>query len=170
MTADPECVVERLQTKGVLGPLVPPEVAGHSAYGEDQPVPFDYHASRRQRASGEIDLPYLAHVRAHPSISGEHTSDRCSDVGCGQPGHRDLVQEGLKQVVVLPVDQHDVRVAPETLAELQAPETTADDRDHGPSIGRRWTAGHGFTKGGHTRVPSRAMASSVTSGHTCRFR
>ena len=65
-------------------------------------------------------LPLAPHQAAHGP----------GDVGRRKPGTRNLVQERLENVVVLPVDQRDIGVeAPEPLGDGEAAETRANDDD-----------------------------------------
>jgi hypothetical protein len=60
----------------------------------------------------------------------QHAADRRGDVARGERRGRDLVQQRLEEVVVVPVDQGDVdRRAIERARRAQAPEPAADDDD-----------------------------------------
>jgi hypothetical protein len=60
----------------------------------------------------------------------EDPADRRRDVTRRQRGRGDLIQERLKDVVVVPVDQGDLdRGAPERPSRIQPAESPADDDD-----------------------------------------
>ena len=80
----------------------------------------------------EVDVDDLALAVANVRRAAEHLAQRRRDLRRGQQAARDLVQQRREQVVVLPVDEHDVDgLAAQRLRALQAAEAGADDHDPG---------------------------------------
>ena len=117
----------------VCRPLVVAEPGIDRAGREDQVIVGDV------RQMGDLnDLPVLVDARDLPHQGpdplhvGEHTAHRNRDVGRSQGRGRDLIEQGLKQVVVRLVDDRDEgRRDREAANERQAAEAGADDYDAG---------------------------------------
>jgi hypothetical protein len=78
----------------------------------------------------------LGHDRV--ALTSEHLAQRGRDVGWGEHGRCHLVQEGLKEVVVVTIDQNDLRArAPEGLDGAKASKSASDDDDARPIMLRR---------------------------------
>ena len=72
----------------------------------------------------------------------EHLAQRRRDLGRVQQAARDLVEQRREQVVVLPVDEHDVdRLVPQRLRALEAAEPATDDHDTRDGRGTEATIG-----------------------------
>lgn len=68
------------------------------------------------------------------ALAPDQASNRPGDVGRRQPGRRHLVEQWLKEVMVLPVDQGDVRRRlGKPLRDSEAGEAGADD-DHARAL------------------------------------
>jgi hypothetical protein len=96
----------------------------------------EHHAPRR-----EVDGRDRAEQHGQVGLPREHLADRRADVGRGQPRGRHLVEQGLEEVVVVPVDQRDrCRRALEPAREVQAREATAHEHDAREGRGVRHAA------------------------------
>ena len=74
----------------------------------------------------------LAKQHAHVGRSPEDPSERRRDVAGRKRGRRDLIEERLKQVVVVTVKQRDPKGLPtQDLARLQPAEAAAKDEHRG---------------------------------------
>ena len=70
--------------------------------------------------------------------TAEHLAQRRGDVGRAQQAARDLVQQRREQVVVVPVDEHDVdRLVAQLPGALEPAEAGADDHDPGRALVHR---------------------------------
>ena len=114
----------------MLGPFVVPEVAVGRAGGEHEPVVCDGSRSEHDDLPRAIDGRDFTHQHARVVLAPHQTAHRPGDVGRREAGARNLVQERLEKVVVLPVDQRDVGVeAAEPMGDGKAAETRANDDD-----------------------------------------
>ncbi len=131
-TPDRERVIEGLEPRGELLPLRMAEVAGAAAGGDDEIVVGQLAAGVHDPAAGQVEGGDLGHDDREIGPLAEERADRLGDVDRGEPGGGDLVEERLKQVVVLPIDDRDPReVRRKMLAERQPAETGADHDDMG---------------------------------------
>ena len=64
-------------------------------------------------------------------LTRENAANGGRNVGRTQASHRDLVQQGLEQVVIPPIDQcnPDLLLAGQTAGSVQASEAASDDND-----------------------------------------
>ena len=136
--ADVERILQGLQTRRVWRPFVVAEIGVVRPGGEDQIV-----VREPSRILIEDDLlcrdidrfdPGQDHL--HVRLAAQHRPDRLRDVRRRKRGRRHLVEQGLKQVVIAPVDERDVhgRVG-ERLRRLQSAEPAADDDDTSAGVG-----------------------------------
>jgi hypothetical protein len=78
----------------------------------------------------QVDALDLGQEHADVLLFAHDGSDRNSDLARRQARHRDLVEQRLKQVVVLPVDQGDVDIGlGQRTSTRQAAESTAYDHN-----------------------------------------
>src|SRR5262249_24408733 len=74
----------------------------------------------------------------HVALASEHLAQRGRDVGWGEHGRCHLVQERLKEMVIVAIDQNDLRLsAPERLDGMKATKTSSNDDDARPIMLRR---------------------------------
>ena len=87
---------------------------------------------------GEIDRFGFVEEDGDVPAVGQDSSDRLSDIGIGETGGGQLVEEGLKEVMILAIDQGDFRpVFGEGVAKGQPGETRSNDDDSGSAWGIR---------------------------------
>ena len=128
--ADFSGVVDRFQAGRMGGPAVVAEVAMACPGREHQEVIADVlavHDDVFVCAINGRDGP-----QQHPGVAlaPDQASNRPGDIGRRQTGRRHLVEQGLKEVVVLAVDQGDVRWRPgKPLRDCQSGKAGADDDD-----------------------------------------
>jgi hypothetical protein len=98
-------------------------------------------------------------------LVGEDLPQRWRDVAGRQQRGGHLVEQGLEQVVVEPVDEDDLgRGVAQAPADAQATEAAADDDDaRRPVVSLRAAVG-GQVGDGHDVVPSRVMTTLTSSG------
>jgi hypothetical protein len=132
--ADLGGVRDLLQSRGHALPLVAAEVGVPGAGGEDEVVVSHAPVVEDHLARSRVDAADLAHLHRHVGLAAEDGPDRPSDVGGRQGGGGDLVEQGLEQVVVAAVDQHDLgRRARQRLSRGEAAEAGPDDDHAGPA-------------------------------------
>ena len=79
-----------------------------------------------------VDSRHLVEHHPHIGHVGEDRANRRGDVGRRQGSGRDLVEQGLEQVVVAPVHQRDLdRLSGQPLGGGQPAEAGADNNDLG---------------------------------------
>src|SRR5215216_2702760 len=109
-----------------------PEVRVRRAGRDNQVVVRHRALVERHRARRGVDGARLGEQHANVALPAEYPSDWRRDVSRRQPRGGDLVEEGLKQVVVPAVEQGNTdRRAFERLRCREAAETAADDQDMG---------------------------------------
>ena len=104
-------IVETLESRCIVLPLVVSEVVSASTGREHQIVvgqllalpeqhvlPFEVHARHFRQEHGDVSL--VAYDGAN----------RRGDFAGSEPRHRHLVEQGLKQMVILAIDERDFRV------------------------------------------------------------
>ncbi len=102
--ADQRGVFHLLHPRRKTVPLGVPEVIVHGSRGEQQIVERDLRAAGQNGAALEIDS---GHFREHDQgigLPAQDHPDRLRDVGGGQGGGGDLVQQWLEQVVIVAID------------------------------------------------------------------
>ena len=121
----------------VLQPEAEPLSARHAeagrlgAGGEDEPVERDRGPLRSEKRSRfPIDTDGLGHAESDVRLLVKHAPDRVGDLLGLERARRDLVQQGLEQVVVRAVDERDLDGrAGQRLRETEAPEPRPDADD-----------------------------------------
>ena len=105
------------------------EIVIHSPGRQDQGVERNPAVPRRERPRREIDSRNLGKHDQGVGLSAQDRADRLSDVGRREGRGCDLIEQGLKQVVVIAVDdeQIDPRTAQGAGGEQSAKSATYDD-------------------------------------------
>ena len=112
-----ECVIERLHARGEEGELVVPEVRLGHAGGNDEAVVgvFDFespgHVGQYHLAL-EVKAAHLGQTHAHVLFLAHDVPQRGGDLARREHARGRLVEEGLEQVMIAPVDQSDVHRFP----------------------------------------------------------
>ena len=117
--ANRQRIVERLETRRGLAPFVVAEVRMRRAGGDDQVVvrqrrspPIEVDDLLRRR----IDVLDVGEQHAQARLLAQDPADRRGDVARRQPGRRHLIQQRLKDVMVVAIDDRhlagDVAEAP----------------------------------------------------------
>jgi hypothetical protein len=102
-------VVERLQARRVLGPLVVAEVGVRRAAGHQQEVIGQRCAvGQHDLARRQVDARHFAQAHRHVALPAQDVAQRRGDVAGRQARGGHLVEQRLEQVVVGAVDQRDV--------------------------------------------------------------
>src|SRR5712672_2493644 len=99
--------------------------------GEDEGVEWKLADIRRHGVPVEVDRFHLSQQRANIRISGKHGADGCGNLSGTKPGHRYLIEERLKQVVIPLVDQRDFNVVDSTQSfrRVDTDESASHDED-----------------------------------------
>ena len=122
-------VLQRLQAERIRLPLVVAEIGMSGAGGQHQGVIGQRCAIFEQHeAAFRIDTRHVGeHGRNLRPVPHKRTN-RPGDLGCGQRGCRNLIEQWLKEVMITPVDESDVDRCPsQPLDDLQPAEARADD-------------------------------------------
>ena len=129
-------VVDRLHPRGVPSELVVAEVGLLAAGGDDQAVVGKLEVvqvggrRRLHDPAVEIEVGHLGQLDAHVLGPPDDVPDRRRDLTRREHARRDLVEQGLEQVVVAAVDDRDVDRPVGEVADRQQPtEPPADDHD-----------------------------------------
>ncbi len=129
--ANLEGILERLEAGRMARPLVVPEIAVAGAGRDDQVVVPDGRSLVQPHfPRGQINRPGLG--EQHTDVRGmtEDPADRGRDVAGRQRRRRDLVEQRLKEVIVVAVEQRDPQpCVPENFHGGKAAEPAAD-HDH----------------------------------------
>jgi hypothetical protein len=133
----PDClrIGEGLQTGGILGELVMAKITRSHPGGEHQIVERDL--SHAEAGAVDLDGPG---VQIHAGNFSHHNgkvllllcelADWCSHFRRCQNGRRNLIEKGLEDVVIAPIDQNDFRIAPPQRSRGRYPgEAPADNHD-----------------------------------------
>ena len=116
----------------------------------------------------EVEAGHLGQLHLHVLLLAHDVPEGGSDLARGQHAGRRLVEEGLEQMVIAPVDQRDVdRFASQQPGGRQAAEPTPDD-DHPVRAGTSPGAGHRAAQALDSGEPSREkrVHSSATATFT----
>src|SRR5262249_7090487 len=131
-----ERVLDRLEARREGGPLVVPEVRVPGTGRDDQRVVGDLldgvvrGVGDEDDAPAEVEAADLAHEHHDVPLTPEDVAQRLRDLARGEGARSDLVEQGLEQVEVPPVDERDVEVGPlERARREQAAKSAADDDD-----------------------------------------
>ena len=102
-------VFDGFEAGGDGGPLILAEVGVGGAGGEDEVVVFEVGAGPEENAVlVEGEAGGLIHEDFDVAMVAEDGADGLGDIGGGEHGEGDLVEERLEDVVVLAVDEGDV--------------------------------------------------------------
>jgi hypothetical protein len=108
--------------------------------GDDQGVEPDLAVREEHLLPRDVDRARLGEEHGRVLLSPQDPPDRRGDVRGGELGGGDLIEEGLEEVVVLPVEERDAdRRATERARGVETAETAAEDDD----VGEDGRAGHG---------------------------
>ena len=109
--ADLERVLQRLESRGEPLPLVVAEVRVARAGGEDEGVVGEGALVEDDAPAREVHRPDLREEDAHARGVAQDGAQRHRDVGGGERGRRDLVEERLEEVMVAAVHEGHANVA-----------------------------------------------------------
>ncbi len=130
--ADAQSVVNRLEAGRVFRPLRMAEVAGHAAEGDDEVIVL-HRAIREDDGAGlEIDRLHFTELDRHVLVAAQDRAQRLGDFHRREGGSGHLVKKGLKEMVILAINQRDARIGmAQGLSEVQSAKTAAEDDDVG---------------------------------------
>jgi hypothetical protein len=121
-------VVDRLQAGRMGGPAVMAEIAMGRPGREHQNVIGNVAVRHDYAFAHTVDTSHRAQQHAGIVLAPDQTSNGPGDVGRRQASCRHLVEQWLKEVVVLPVNQGDVhRRLGKPLSDTETSEAGADD-------------------------------------------
>ena len=102
--ADVEGVLDALQAGGESRPVVAAEVGMRCARGDDQVVVGQDAVGQQDGLRRHVDARGLGQHDLRVRLVPQHAPDRRGDVARVQGGRRDLIEQGLEQVMIPPVD------------------------------------------------------------------
>src|ERR1035441_4789156 len=106
------------------------EVAGATAQREDKVIELQRALLQEHLPAREIQVPHLIHQDGDLGPSSENGTNRLRNIRRGKAGGRDLVKQGLKQMMVGAVNQsHLCAGMVEMLAKRQAAKACAQDNN-----------------------------------------
>ena len=123
-------VFDALEARRRRRPIVMPEIGMRDAGREHQII-----VRQRKRAGlhdirGGVDRGHLRHQHAHIVLPAQDRTDRPGDIRGRQGGGRDLIEQRLETMMILPVDQDDIhRRAAQRLRGFKAGKAAANDHD-----------------------------------------
>ena len=100
-------VVEGFQARRVLRPVIPTEVGRAAAHRDHEVVKREFTIGQDHPPPGRIDRSHLGQDHLQIRLPPQQGADRLRNIRRGQSRRRDLVEQRLKQVVVLPIDHRD---------------------------------------------------------------
>src|ERR1017187_10536623 len=104
------------------------EVAGAAAQREDKVIELQRALLQEHLSAREIKVPHPIHQDGDLGTSSENGTNRLRNIRRGQAGGRDLVKQGLKQMMVGTVNQSHLGAGMvEMLAERQAAKACTQD-------------------------------------------
>lgn len=105
---DLERVFQGLETRGSGCPLVMAEITVRRTGGDNEVVVADVRTVLQENCAAlHVDPRGLGHHHGEVVLAAQDMTYRCSDRRRGQPRGSDLIEQGLKQVVVAAVQQRD---------------------------------------------------------------
>jgi hypothetical protein len=105
--------------------------ACRGARGNDQFVVSDTpDAAHRHSSCGQIDTVNLAQQHFDIALVNKQCADRRGNVGRRQSARRNLVQQGLEQMMIVTVDQHHIHRRLRQAADSIEPAKTGADHHH----------------------------------------
>ena len=128
--ADRRRVVDRLQPRSERLPVVVAEIRVRRARRDDEVIERQRAIAKLDDAPRRVDGSDFAEQHRRVALPAQNRADRPRDIRRRQACRRDLVEQRLEQVIVVPVDDRDVGVgARERLRGEQPAESCADDDD-----------------------------------------
>ncbi len=106
---DPVGVLEGLEAGSVFLPFRMAEVVRHPAQGQDQVIKRQLFRGKLEGLSGQIDGFRLVEEDGDIAAVGQDGPDGLGDIRIRKAGRGELVEEGLKEVMIVAIDQGDVR-------------------------------------------------------------
>jgi len=100
-------IIQGLESRRVLLPVVVAEVTGTPSQGEDEVVERQLAIRQQHPFARGIDALHLRQNHIEVGLTTQDRPDGLRDVRSGQTGCRHLIQQRLKKMVVLPVDHRD---------------------------------------------------------------
>ena len=125
-------VFQRLEARRVWLPVVPPEIGVRRAGCHNQMVirHLPWVGRKFNDAPCRVDATDVAQPHAHVGLSPQNPADRRGDITGRECRSRHLIQQRLKDVVVLPVEHDDLDIGTgQRLRGPQTAESPADDHD-----------------------------------------
>src|SRR6516165_11418174 len=154
-------VVDGLETRRVECPVVVTEICVLGSRRQDEEVIRDASAFRNNFTADSIDTRNRGESHRDIALCAYDAADRCGDIGRRKTRGCDLIQQGLEQVIVVPIDQRDLaRGSGQPLGRGQPAEAGAHNHDarysgdwkgffHIPPPPEAFRSGSSFICGGH---------------------
>ena len=108
MIANGDGVADVLESQTVLHHRVEPEEVRLAAVSEHEEIVGDGSTARSEAALREIDAGHLDHAKIEILLAPENGANRLGYLLGLEAGGRDLVEQRLKEVIVVAVEQHDL--------------------------------------------------------------
>jgi len=115
----------------VLHHRVEPEEVRLAAVSEYEEIVGDGSAAGIEAALRQVDAGHLDHAKIEILLAPENGANRLGDLLGLEAGGRDLIQQRLKQMVVVAIEKNDLNGrAAERARDSQAAEARADNDDY----------------------------------------
>ena len=132
MIANRDGVRNAFQAQPVTLQRVEPEEVRLASGGQDEIVVGDRAVARLQAMRVQIDPRDLHQAKIEILLAAEDRARRLRDLLGLEARGRDLIQEGLEQVVIVAIDEHDVhRSASQRAGDAQTSESGTNHNDGG---------------------------------------
>jgi hypothetical protein len=136
----------------MFGPFRMAEVAGDAAERHDEVIVLEAAVGHDDGARLEIDRLHLAEFAADVLIRAEDGAQRLGDLHRGQRAGGYLVQQRLEEVMILPVDECNLRLGvAQRLGHVQAGKAAPENDDAGVGLVDRFIARNFGRAGGGRR-------------------
>ena len=128
--ADFERIFETLQARRPRLPVVVPEIAVLRAGRQDQVIVREFAISQPDLARGHVDRRRLFEQHARVLLAAQDGANGIGDIARGETGRCNLIQQGLKEVMISAVDDRDANVgALQRPRGVETGKARADDDD-----------------------------------------
>ncbi len=100
-------IVDSLETRRIRCPIVVTKVCVLRSCGENEKIKRDAAAFRNHFAGGRVDARNRGENHRDILLRSEDTTDRCGNIRRRKACRRNLIEQRLEQMIIVPIDQAD---------------------------------------------------------------